>query len=206
MAAPRYGSISAIGNRVTVVTCPMSAGSALAPRRGEVAAMLGRGRRPSCDVTSLSTRMSCRVEVTSAGREPPRGGYSISVRQLTTWASFIRSSVLSRSLSLLKIRSGGIRRKSTCYRCHAELLAGQACIEIPKLGGGYSTVRALHNWLLRTCNRSATLLQAVCAYRDQTRSWSSPRNPSWSSTSRLPRRLVSPSRLPLLARANEVIE
>ena len=75
MAAPRYGSISAIGNRVTVVTCPMSAGSALAPRRGEVAAMLGRGRRPSCDVTSLSTRMSCRVEVTSAGREPPRGGY-----------------------------------------------------------------------------------------------------------------------------------
>jgi hypothetical protein len=30
-------------------------------------------------------------------------------------------------------------RKSTCYRCHAELLAGQNCIEIPKLGGGYST-------------------------------------------------------------------
>jgi hypothetical protein len=30
-------------------------------------------------------------------------------------------------------------RKSTCYRCHAELLAGHSCIEIPKLDGAYST-------------------------------------------------------------------
>lgn len=42
-------------------------------------------------------------------------------------------------------RRATVARKSKCYRCHVDLLAGQACIEIPKLGGGYSTARRVCN-------------------------------------------------------------
>ena len=38
-------------------------------------------------------------------------------------------------------RRATVARKSKCYRCHADLPAGQACIEIPKLGAGYSTAK-----------------------------------------------------------------
>lgn len=34
-----------------------------------------------------------------------------------------------------------VKRKSTCYRCHAELLSGDACIEIPKLGEAFATTK-----------------------------------------------------------------
>jgi hypothetical protein len=47
MAAPRHRSISAIGNRVTVVACRASAGSAQAPRRVQA---LTRGR---CEAVGL---------------------------------------------------------------------------------------------------------------------------------------------------------
>lgn len=31
------------------------------------------------------------------------------------------------------------KRRCECYRCHDALLAGQECIEIPKLGEAYAT-------------------------------------------------------------------
>lgn len=34
-------------------------------------------------------------------------------------------------------------RKSTCSRCHVELQAGQSCIEIPKLGGAYTSTKRI---------------------------------------------------------------
>lgn len=34
-------------------------------------------------------------------------------------------------------------RKSACYRCHVDLLGGHACIELPKLGGAYASVKRL---------------------------------------------------------------
>lgn len=38
-------------------------------------------------------------------------------------------------------RRVAIARKSTCYRCHVDLLAGATCVEIPKLGAAYSSAR-----------------------------------------------------------------
>ena len=35
--------------------------------------------------------------------------------------------------------AGARLKKSECSRCHAPFVAGQTCIEIPKLGGAYST-------------------------------------------------------------------
>jgi hypothetical protein len=32
-----------------------------------------------------------------------------------------------------------VLKKSKCSRCHEPLVAGQTCIEIPKLGAAYST-------------------------------------------------------------------
>ncbi len=40
-----------------------------------------------------------------------------------------------------KPRRAAVLRKSSCYRCQDDLVAGTDCIEIPKLGGGYSTVK-----------------------------------------------------------------
>jgi hypothetical protein len=34
-----------------------------------------------------------------------------------------------------------VGRLSKCYRCGTDLVAGTRCIEIPKLGGAYSTNR-----------------------------------------------------------------
>jgi hypothetical protein len=34
-----------------------------------------------------------------------------------------------------------VKRLSSCYRCHADLIMGTTCVEIPKLGQAYSTVR-----------------------------------------------------------------
>lgn len=34
-----------------------------------------------------------------------------------------------------------VKRLCQCYRCHDDLVAGTNCIEIPKLGQAYSTVR-----------------------------------------------------------------
>jgi hypothetical protein len=42
-------------------------------------------------------------------------------------------------------RCATVARKSKCYRCHVDLLAGQVCIEIPNLGGGYSTLKRVCN-------------------------------------------------------------
>ncbi len=38
-------------------------------------------------------------------------------------------------------RRVAVQRKSNCYRCHDDLPTGQDCIEIPKLGGGFSTAK-----------------------------------------------------------------
>lgn len=34
-----------------------------------------------------------------------------------------------------------VQRKCQCSRCHTPLLAGQSCVEIPKLGEAFSTSR-----------------------------------------------------------------
>jgi hypothetical protein len=34
-----------------------------------------------------------------------------------------------------------VKKKSYCYRCNDEIASGQTCIEIPKLGTGYSRAR-----------------------------------------------------------------
>ncbi len=34
-----------------------------------------------------------------------------------------------------------VKRLSKCYRCHDDLVMGTTCIEIPKLGQPFSTVR-----------------------------------------------------------------
>jgi hypothetical protein len=36
-----------------------------------------------------------------------------------------------------------VQRRSECFRCHADLLAGTECVAIPKLGGAYSTERRI---------------------------------------------------------------
>jgi hypothetical protein len=38
-------------------------------------------------------------------------------------------------------RCAPVLRTSKCYRCQGELPAGQDCIELPKLGTGFSTAR-----------------------------------------------------------------
>jgi hypothetical protein len=38
-------------------------------------------------------------------------------------------------------RRAEVLHKSTCYRCKAVLPAGLSCIEIPKLGGAYSSAK-----------------------------------------------------------------
>lgn len=38
-------------------------------------------------------------------------------------------------------RKAVVKRLSKCYRCHADLVMGKDCIEIPKLGQAYSTTR-----------------------------------------------------------------
>jgi hypothetical protein len=38
-------------------------------------------------------------------------------------------------------RRAPVLKKSKCYRCHDELLAGCECIEIPKVGTGFSSSR-----------------------------------------------------------------
>jgi len=40
-------------------------------------------------------------------------------------------------------RRASVVRKSSCQRCHAELLAGATCIEIPQLGGAYTNRRRI---------------------------------------------------------------
>jgi hypothetical protein len=38
-------------------------------------------------------------------------------------------------------KRAAVKRHSTCYRCHDDLTMGMTCVEIPKLGQAYSTVR-----------------------------------------------------------------
>jgi hypothetical protein len=46
-----------------------------------------------------------------------------------------------------------VTRRSSCYRCDADLPGGTDCIEIPKLGGAYSTTR-------RCCDECFALILA----------------------------------------------
>ena len=34
-----------------------------------------------------------------------------------------------------------VQRQSKCSRCHAPFIAAETCIEIPKVGGAYSTTK-----------------------------------------------------------------
>ena len=36
-----------------------------------------------------------------------------------------------------------VKKLSSCYRCNDSLLKGTTCIEIPKLGGAYSSARRM---------------------------------------------------------------
>ena len=38
-------------------------------------------------------------------------------------------------------RRADVKRLSTCYRCHIDIPMGTTCVEIPKLGQAYSSVR-----------------------------------------------------------------
>lgn len=38
-------------------------------------------------------------------------------------------------------KRAAVKKLCQCYRCHDDLVAGTACIEIPKLGQGYTTNR-----------------------------------------------------------------
>ncbi|MBV2137075.1 MAG: hypothetical protein KUF79_09730 [Candidatus Thiodiazotropha sp. (ex Ctena orbiculata)] len=57
-----------------------------------------------------------------------------------------------------------VKKKSECSRCHAPFVAGQTCIEIPKLGTGYSTSKRVCDECFQSIlNKTTEDLEAIKA-------------------------------------------
>ena len=58
-----------------------------------------------------------------------------------------------------------VRKKSECSRCHRPWVAGESCIQIPKLGAGYSSSRRVcedcFQGILRKTSEDLQALEAL---------------------------------------------